>query len=122
MDPVRSRLLASFLIVVVTAALSFALGARYGKITNQTPSGIEFSCDPSILSALAIPKGTGSVAGVQTASASKTTGAFFGSKNGTKYYGASCESGKKRIKPENLIWFESSAEAEIQGYTRSTSC
>lgn len=43
---------------------------------------------------------------------------FFGSKSGTKYYGSTTCAHAKRIKPENYIWFSSTEEAEIQGYSR----
>ncbi len=118
------RLLGSIAIILGTGLLSFFIGMRYQKITaGATSSGIQFSCDPNMLSTLEIPKGSGSaggsVAGANVTLA-PTTGSYFGSRNGTKYYGASC--GKGRIKPENLIWFTTSEEAEIQGYTRSSSC
>lgn len=47
-----------------------------------------------------------------------SSGNFFGSKSGTKYYASSTCASAKRIKPENYVWFTSKEDAEIQGYTR----
>ena len=43
------------------------------------------------------------------------------SKNGTRYYLASC-SGAKRIKPENIITFKDRESAESAGYTKAVNC
>ena len=47
--------------------------------------------------------------------------AVVGSKSGTKYHLPDC-SGAKRIKPENLITFDSVAKAEAAGYTAAANC
>lgn len=44
-----------------------------------------------------------------------------GSKSGTKYHLPDC-SGAKRIKPENLITFESIDAAKAAGYTPAANC
>ncbi len=44
-----------------------------------------------------------------------------GSKTGTKYHLPEC-SGAKRIKPENLVTFESIEAAEAAGYTPAANC
>jgi len=113
---------------------SFFIGTQYD--TSQNIRDITLSCDPKILASLAIPKHipkqgssrelTANSIGVSQSETVKEqvmgTGAYFGSKNGTKYYPGTCASGKKRIKPENIIWFSSGQEAEIRGYSRSSSC
>jgi len=43
------------------------------------------------------------------------------SKNGTKYYAKTCAAAN-RIKPENLITFESREEAESRGFTPAANC
>jgi hypothetical protein len=48
-------------------------------------------------------------------------GAYMGSKNGTKYYAPWCASAQ-RIKPENIVWFESENDALSKGYSKTTSC
>lgn len=52
---------------------------------------------------------------------STVPGSFFASKNGTKYYPEGC-SGINRIKPENLIGFETEAVAQATGRTKSSVC
>lgn len=60
----------------------------------------------------AAEKNAGTVAG------QSSTGKFAASANGTKYYSQSdgCKSGINRIKPANLIWFETESEAKSAGY------
>lgn len=48
-----------------------------------------------------------------------TSGKYVGSKNGTKYYEPTCAT-VKRIKAENYIWFESEADAKLQGYNKGS--
>jgi len=50
-----------------------------------------------------------------------TSGNFFASSRGSKYYSISCSAGKT-IKQENRIYFASSGEAEKAGYALSSSC
>ncbi len=49
------------------------------------------------------------------------TGVVYASKNGKKYYYPNC-SGLNRIKEENKISFNSSVEAEVEGYTLASGC
>ncbi|MCA9364478.1 MAG: hypothetical protein KC736_01145 [Candidatus Moranbacteria bacterium] len=57
----------------------------------------------------------------EVASTEKTSCLYVGSKNSDKYYPPSC-SFAKRIKPENLMCFQSDEEAQKKGYKRSSSC
>ncbi|PIR69134.1 hypothetical protein COX93_03080 [Candidatus Nomurabacteria bacterium CG_4_10_14_0_2_um_filter_30_12] len=50
-----------------------------------------------------------------------TSGNFFGSSRGSKYYSLACSSGKT-IKQENRIYFATSGDAEKAGYELSSSC
>jgi hypothetical protein len=50
-----------------------------------------------------------------------TVGKYVASKNGTKYYLATC-SGAKRIKNENKVWFASVEDAKASGRTAATNC
>ena len=50
-----------------------------------------------------------------------TSGNFFASSKGSKYYSISCSAGKT-IKQENRIYFMTSEEAEKAGYMLSSSC
>lgn len=45
----------------------------------------------------------------------------FGSVNGSKYYNYGCKSGY-RIKPDNRVFFENIAEAELHGYEPAVNC
>lgn len=106
------------------AVLSFLIGQNEGH--REETTGISLNCSDEVLKELAI-KDTGgttvasasSVRSVEKSSASSTTGAFVGSKNGTKYYAPGC-SGTARIKPENIIWFQDAQNAELQGYTKGS--
>ena len=100
---------------------SFYLGYIQGKKIKS--SGVTLNCPDNVLAQLAIPtkalaSGTYKkplIAGTDSKRA------FFGSKNGTKFYTPGCKAGN-RIKPENIIWFSSQSEAEIQGYSKASSC
>lgn len=50
-----------------------------------------------------------------------TSGNFFASNRGTKYYSISCSAGKT-IKEENRIYFSTSTQAESAGYELSSAC
>jgi len=46
---------------------------------------------------------------------------YLASKNGKLYYPVDCP-GAKRIAEKNIIWFNTSAQAELSGYKLATSC
>lgn len=50
-----------------------------------------------------------------------TVGKYVASKNGTKYYLATC-SGAKRIKDENKVWFATVEDAKASGRTPASNC
>lgn len=50
-----------------------------------------------------------------------TSGNFFASSKGSKYYSIGCSAGKT-IKQENRVYFTTSTEAEKAGYELSSSC
>ena len=50
-----------------------------------------------------------------------TGGNFIASINGKSYYPKDCPSAK-RIKEENMIWFDSAEEAEADGYVPAKNC
>ncbi len=115
------------LLVLAVIGLSFGVGYEQGRKISSS-SGIVFSCPNTILDPQKI---TPQVLGVQTDSASSDSaisavspvatksGAYMGSKNGTKYYTPGCP-GAKRIKPANIIWFQSVEDATLQGYTKGS--
>ncbi len=101
--------------------LAFFMGFLTGK--QQASPAVVLSCNADVLAELAIPVARLSQNAITGESAAQkpTTGAFVGSKNGTKYYPPGC-AGVTRIKPENYVWFKDAADAELQGYTRISSC
>jgi len=116
-----------FLVAIV--GLSFAGGYQEGRRATST-TGIVFSCPDTILTPQKItpqvlgaqtdaPLQTDSTRGEQTSPLPAKDGAYMGSKNGTKYYTPGCP-GSKRIKPVNVIWFQSVQDATLQGYTRGS--
>ncbi len=107
------------LLLVFVAVISFLLGSF--SRAKRGGDEIVFSCDPTVLQTLAIPKDSTNQPLVAQASIA-TAGQYFASKNGERFYPATCASAQKRIKPENLIWFESTEEATLQGFTRGSSC
>lgn len=106
--------------------LSFYVGTLQAK---EQGSGITLSCTDEVLQGLRIPSGgptmpASAVLGVstdtvETVPATTPQGAYAGSRNGTKYYTPGC-SGLSRIKAENIIYFSSKEDAELQGYTAAS--
>lgn len=114
------------LFLALIAGISFYLGRiSASKATGQ--GGIVFSCPNSVLEAQKITTPITALqqnAKVQEESPAEegtTTfqGVYMGSKNGTKYYTPGCPA-SQRIKPENVIWFQSVEDATVQGYSRGS--
>ena len=103
------------ILLIIMLFLAFLMGFLTGK-QHMSPA-VTLSCSPDVMEKLAIPLKTLSATAAGEPQVSQvTTGAFVGSKNGTKYYGPNCAT-VKRIKPENYIWFENAQDAQLQGYT-----
>lgn len=105
-------------IMVVLAAGSFGLG----RLSKSSVGG------PGVtLQAVSLPQAAATQAGLQNladmskSSPNASIGAIFGSKNGTKYYWATC-SGSSRIKEENKVFWSSEEEAREAGYEKSSTC
>jgi hypothetical protein len=102
-------------IVAVVVGLSFYTGFLEGKNTEQQK--VTLSCSSDVLNKLSIPTQVlGEETSAGAASLAPQTGAYVGSKNGTKYYTPSC-SAVQKIKPANYIWFNSAQDAQIEGYS-----
>jgi hypothetical protein len=115
-----------FLAVIV--GLSFYLGYEEGSNTKSVgEKQIVFSCPNTILDKQRITSLPSQNSSNLTASATsdvsenstQSSGAYMGSKNGTKYYTPNCPA-SKRIKPENVIWFQSAQDATLQGYSKGS--
>ncbi len=105
-----------FLVLLASiAGLSFYVGMLEGK--QSKGDSVILACSDNVLSSLQIPTSTrNDVAPIATTSTVQQKGTYAGSKNGTKYYTPDC-AGLKKIKPENIIWFQSVEDATLQGYS-----
>jgi hypothetical protein len=105
------------LIIVGVGISSFGLGRLsvgdgFNNISDDN-SGIIVD-DSSVNSTMGADKNN-----ISTSVLSK--GGYVASKNGKMYYSVGC-SGIKRIKPENIIRFNSKEDAEKAGYSLSALC
>lgn len=110
----------SIVFIIGIAIFAFLIGQALGKKDAQ--KGVTLSCSDAVLTTLAIQPQNRTINESTTTPPAVSTentahGAFLGSKNGTKYYPSTGCAGTKRIKPENIIWFQSAAEATLQGYS-----
>lgn len=115
------------LLFVLTTLAGFGFGFVAGE--NHTSGGrniwIEQQASTSASSATKQSVATNKVKTVTDAvhmnSHTNSGRAVVASKNGSKYYLASC-SGAKRIHNENKIWFTSATAALAKGYTPAQRC
>ncbi len=99
------------LIIIMVGLGSFGLG-RLSKNPPKEPLKVIYEGEE-----LNIPKPVSNV--VETTK--NSSGGYFGSKQGTKYYPLGCSAGKT-IKQENRVYFDTAEDAEKTGYSLSTSC
>jgi hypothetical protein len=114
------------LFVAVLVTLSFYAGFLEGKASGN--ESVMLSCNDEVLKTVTIPTAvlsgrsidktdlTASSTPIQENSEGAAKGTYVGSKNGTKYYLPNCAT-VKRIKPENYVWFQTEADAQLQGYS-----
>ncbi|MFA6257469.1 MAG: hypothetical protein WC671_00455 [Candidatus Paceibacterota bacterium] len=98
------------IIVILVGLISFELG-RLSKENDQGGLKIEYT-DPNLTQTANI---------ISTVTNNKTGKNFFASSKGSKYYSLGCSAGKT-IKQENRVYFATGEEAEVAGYTLSSSC
>lgn len=132
------NLLLPLIILLLACSASFGLGILAGK--DMAPKGegvkIETLAGAAALSGgtLATPppiphvkssahksSSSGYKKPEKQGTATKETGKYVASKNGTKYYLPACGSAA-RIKEENKIYFMTKEEAEAAGYSPSSTC
>lgn len=111
-------------LLLLVAVGSFGLGrqsvSRGGEIVPPAVS-MDALAPAAVAQAVVEPATTSApVAAAAPLGAPKTT-VVVGSKSGTKYHLPDCP-GAKRIKPENLVSFESIAAAKAAGYTAAANC
>ena len=99
--------------MIAIVGLTFYVGILEGR--RRGGDQVILSCSDQVLATLKIPTERISSA-TTTTSTTAPQGAFAGSKNGTKYYTPGC-AGLQRIKPENIVWFQTVEDATLQGYT-----
>jgi hypothetical protein len=116
------------LFLSASVEFSFLLGYQQGTNTTKPNNSIVFSCPNTILQSQEIKNLTqntnnkespGNNDTSDTTNQKQNGGAFMGSKNGKKYYTPGCP-GSKRIKPVNIIWFQTAQDATLQGYTKGS--
>lgn len=110
-------------IIILVAFGSFGLG-RLSKIEGaKTPIRVENAPEVAAdtfrtsVNNEKVPTNTTQTASIIGA----TTGQLVASKSGKKYYYPWC-GGVQKIKEENRIYFASKTEAEVRGYTPSSTC
>ena len=109
-------------LLVLIAGIAFGLG-RQSVLPTNNENNTEKQGKIEVLAP--IPQLPAAVASSSPKIAVETpvSGAVtvVGSKSGTKYHLPNCP-GAKRIKPGNLVIFESIAKAEAAGYTPAANC
>ncbi|OGZ34488.1 MAG: hypothetical protein A2174_02605 [Candidatus Portnoybacteria bacterium RBG_13_41_18] len=107
---------------ILVAVISFGVGILSAPGLTKNPLIIE-NQEASISEMINSDQGseTGNTVEDQNTTQTSLTsdkGILVASKNGTKYYWP-WSSWAKRIKPENLIWFKSEADAQKAGFSKS---
>lgn len=100
------------------ALVAFYLGQISVSRKGQG-GGIVFSCPDTVLDAQRILTPIDKEVSTAASASTEAGGIFMGSKNGTKYYTPGCPA-SERIKPENIIWFQSVEDATVQGYSKGS--
>lgn len=103
------------LIAIFTLALIFFTGLGLGLLMRQTKS-TPIIIDKNVK--IGLPERQMEL----SENSGKSSGSnFVASINGKNYYPKDCPSAK-RIKEENMIWFNSAEEAEAEGYAQAKNC
>ncbi len=96
-------------------------GIGDSALPSPASSGVG-SVSPSSMSGSALTGAQNALSGASDASSAQSqTGTIVASKRGSKYYFTWC-SGAKSLSESNKIYFQTEAQAQIAGYSRSTSC
>lgn len=113
------------LVLILSATLAFGLGVLAGKDMVKAEGKDGFWIEQ--LPEKPLPSAGGAASAIEALKSAKptipaaTSGTYLASKNGTKYYLPTCGSAK-RIKAENIVWFQTKAEAEAAGYGPAANC
>jgi Metal binding domain of Ada len=109
-------------LLILVGIGSFALGqlSVQPKVVNLAPK-VEFTGNEALLTMVGENRLASSSQSVDSIKPAPTAFSVVASKSGTKYHLPTC-AGAKQIKPENLVTFASSKEAEMAGYTPAANC
>jgi hypothetical protein len=122
--PPLQELVFNILIAILLILTAFGLGRLYAKPqNNETREKIKIEDPPANFEETFLKKDTGQPSEETSASqvaSFEDSKPFVASKNGTKYYPSKC-SAANRINPENKVYFETEAEAQAQGLSRTVS-
>lgn len=118
-DSDKGKDILTVLIVILVGLGSFQLG-RLSKENTQTDLKIDFKGQEASPIASKSTKSTNFSPKPKTTQNS-SSGEFFASNRGSKYYPKNCSAGKN-IAEENKIYFSSAEDAEKAGYQLSTAC
>lgn len=108
-------------------AIGYARGPKWGNPAGSDSGKGSFQSELSYVSKATSGLGSGldkaswSGADASARQAETSSGQYIASKTGKKYYPVGCKSAD-RIKPENIVSFESADQAERAGYSASTQC
>ncbi|MEI8130068.1 MAG: hypothetical protein WCG55_01020 [bacterium] len=103
-------------ILALSAGISFYLGYVARAETHKEPL-VAIECP---LNAYISPISS-DISSSHVSTQNAQSGAFIASKNGKKYYPASC-AGASKIKATNRVYFQTSKEAESAGYSLASQC
>lgn len=113
------RLTVMYLSILVVVGISaFGLGRISITKSSLTANVISSSENQPMCSLLNIAK---PAAILNESLVNQVEGKYLASKNGKLYYTVGC-SGAKRISTKNIVWFNTQADAEKEGYKFSPTC
>ena len=104
----------------IVLALVFLIGLGIGLLLKSGNNASQITIDKNMKIGLPAQAGLPAQIGL-TAQISLPAGNFLASINGKAYYPKDCAAAN-RIKEENIIWFDTKEEAEIQGYKPAQNC
>lgn len=114
----KGKDLLTIIILVLVGLGSFGLG----RLSKSEKPGLKIDFKGSQLEeSTPISSNNAIQANDSIKSSNKTSGNYFASIRGSKYYTVSCSAGKS-IKAENRIYFASAIDAQQAGYELSSSC
>lgn len=106
------------LVIVLALGAAFGLGVLAGKELKGKDPDDRVWIEQLGGREVSLPA---AAAAAPTIEAAPSTGAYVGSRNGTKYHLPACP-GAKRIKEENRVWFATKEQAAAAGYAPAANC